>query len=127
MVEPKSKVYHVGGATLNSESPFKTYLNFRNNLYMLFKNLPTISLLSVIPVRLPLDGVAAFTFLKKKKGLRHFFAIGKAHFAFYIAIPKLIAKRKEINQRKSLRGKIKKTILLEYKIKNIKYFSDLQI
>jgi len=127
MAEPKSTVYHVGGATLNTESPFKTYLNFRNNLYMLFKNLPITSLLSVITIRLPLDGIAAFTFLKKKKGLQHFFAIGKAHFAFYIAIPKLIAKRKEINQRKNLKGKIKQSILLKYKLKNIKHFSDLKI
>ena len=96
MAEPNSTVYHVGGATLNTESPFKTYLNFRNNLYMLFKNLPITSLLSVIPIRLQLDGIAAFTFLKKEKGIQHFFAIGKAHFAFYIAIPKLIAKRGEL-------------------------------
>lgn len=127
MAEPNSTVYHVGGATLNTESPFKTYLNFRNNLYMLFKNLPITSLLSVIPIRLQLDGIAAFTFLKKEKGIQHFFAIGKAHFAFYIAIPKLIAKRKEINQRRNLKGKIKQSILLKYKIKNIKHFSDLQI
>ena len=43
-VEPKSLVYHVGGGTLNVGSPFKTHLNFRNNLYMLFKNLPLSSL-----------------------------------------------------------------------------------
>ena len=39
MCDPKSSVYHVGGGTLNSESPFKTYLNYRNNLLMLYKNL----------------------------------------------------------------------------------------
>lgn len=58
MVEPKSVVYHVGGGTLNAGSPFKTHLNFRNNLFMLFKNLPTSSLFTIIPMRLVLDGVA---------------------------------------------------------------------
>ena len=67
MVEPKSVVYHVGGGTLDAGSPLKTYLNFRNNLQMLFKNLPINSLLRIIPIRLILDGIAALTYLKKKK------------------------------------------------------------
>ena len=58
MVQPKSVVYHVGGGTLNAGSPFKTHLNFRNNLFMLFKNLPISSLFTTIPMRLVLDGVA---------------------------------------------------------------------
>jgi len=64
MVQPKSIVFHVGGGTLNSGSPFKTHLNFRNNLFMLFKNLPASSLFTTIPIRLVLDGVAALTFFK---------------------------------------------------------------
>ena len=63
MVEPESKVLHIGGATLEKSSPKKTYLNFRNNLYMLFKNLKLNQLLFIIPIRLILDGIAAFTFL----------------------------------------------------------------
>ena len=98
MVQPKSVVYHVGGGTLNAGSPFKTHLNFRNNLFMLFKNLPTFSLFTTIPTRLLLDGVAALTFLNKPKGLKHVLAIAKAHFTFYFEIPKLIAKRQKINQ-----------------------------
>lgn len=61
----ESKVYHVGGATLKKENPRKTYLNFRNNLLMLYKNLPDSELHSVMRVRTLLDYVAAFAFLVK--------------------------------------------------------------
>jgi hypothetical protein len=125
MVEPKSVVYHVGGGTLDAGSPFKTYLNFRNNLKMLFKNLPLPSLFMVIPMRLLLDGVAAFTFLNKPKGIHHLFAIIKAHFTFYLAIPGLIAKRQKITQKNKLAGKMGKSILVKNKLKRIKKFSDL--
>jgi GT2 family glycosyltransferase len=125
MIEPKSKVYHVGGGTLNAGSAFKTHLNFRNNLCMLFKNLPFASLLFLIPFRLLLDTVAAITFLKQENGLSHFFAIVKAHFSFYFAIPKLIAKRKKINQKNNLVGQVNWSILFRNKIKGIKRFSDL--
>jgi hypothetical protein len=125
MVQPKSVVYHVGGGTLDTGSPFKTHLNFRNNLKMLFKNLPLPSLFLVIPMRLLLDAVAALTFLKQENGLSHFFAIAKAHFAFYFAIPKLMAKRQKINQKNNLAGKMEKSILVKNKLKGIKNFSDL--
>lgn len=60
---PQSRVYHVGGATLNKENPRKTYLNFRNNLLMLYKNLPKGELVFVLTVRAVLDYVAVFSFL----------------------------------------------------------------
>ena len=125
MVEPNSVVYHVGGGTLDAGSPFKTYLNFRNNLFMLFKNLPLPSLFMVIPMRLLLDGVAALTFLNKPKGIHHLFAIMKAHFTFYFAIPSLIAKRQKITQKNNLVGKITKSILLKNKLQGIKNISEL--
>lgn len=125
MVEPKSVVYHVGGGTLNAGSPFKTHLNFRNNLFMLFKNSTTSSLFTTIPTRLVLDGVAALTFLNKENGLQHVIAIAKAHFIFYFEIPKLIAKRQKINQKNNLIGKVDWSILLQNKIKGIKRFSEL--
>ena len=62
---PESRVYHVGGATLKRENPHKTYLNFRNNLLMLYKNLPESEMTSVMRVRSLLDYVAAFVFLVK--------------------------------------------------------------
>lgn len=60
---PQSKVYHVGGATLKKENPRKTFLNFRNNLVMLYKNLPAEELNKVMRIRACLDYVAAFNFL----------------------------------------------------------------
>jgi GT2 family glycosyltransferase len=57
---PQSCVYHVGGATLNKSNPRKTYLNFRNNLLMLYKNLPENEFRHVMFVRALLDYVAAF-------------------------------------------------------------------
>ena len=125
MVQPKSEVYHVGGATLNTESPFKTHLNFRNNLIMLFKNLPIQSLLVVIPIRLILDAVAAITFLDKPNGISHLLAIAKAHFSFYIRIPKLMIKRKEISQKSNLEGKMNWSILIKNKLNGITSFSNL--
>ena len=125
MVEPKSVVYHVGGGTLNAGSPLKTHLNFRNNLFMLFKNLPTSSLFTTIPMRLVLDGVATLTFLNKGKGLEHVLAIAKAHFSFYFAIPNLISKRQKINQKNSLVGKMNWSILVKNKMYGIKRFSEL--
>ena len=125
MVQPKSVVYHVGGGTLNTGSPFKTHLNFRNNLFMLFKNLPTFSLFITIPTRLVLDGIAVLTFLNKEKGLQHVLAIAKAHFIFYFEIPKLMVKRQKIIQRSSLIGKINLSILVNNKLKGVNKFSDL--
>lgn len=59
---PASTVYHVGGATLSVGNPRKSYLNFRNNLLMLYKNLPADELCRVMAVRCVLDYVAAFRF-----------------------------------------------------------------
>ena len=69
MYIPQSRVYHVGGATLNKDNPRKTFLNFRNNLLMLYKNLPEAELTSVMCVRGWLDLLAACVFfLKGERG-----------------------------------------------------------
>lgn len=77
---PESVVYHVGAATLK-ESPRKTFLNFRNNLLMLYKNLPENDLKPVMFVRCLLDYVAAFRFLLRFD-LGHFSAVLKARREF---------------------------------------------
>ncbi|MCU7613819.1 glycosyltransferase family 2 protein [Chryseobacterium sp. GMJ5] len=82
----KSTVYHVGGGTLNKQSPQKTYLNIRNNLLMLLKNLPFSSIFWVIIARMILDGLAAFYFAYKY-GFSHFWAVLRAHYGFYMQIP----------------------------------------
>jgi GT2 family glycosyltransferase len=81
-VQPESTVFHLGGATLQMDSPRKTFLNFRNNLSILVKNLPHHQAMALVFVRLILDGVAGFKFLFEGKP-KHTFAIIKAHFAFY--------------------------------------------
>ncbi len=60
---PQSRVFHLGGGTLPKSNPMKTYLNFRNNLTMLYKNLPAKRLAWVMFVRLWLDYIAAFKFI----------------------------------------------------------------
>jgi GT2 family glycosyltransferase len=78
----QSVIYHVGGATLDGQNPQKTFLNFRNSLRMLVKNLPQRKIFTVIFVRLLLDGIAGIQFLFKGKP-EHMLAIVKAHFSFY--------------------------------------------
>lgn len=92
-----STVYHVGGATLDSGSPKKTFLNFRNSLFMLTKNLPSKNLLSILFIRLLLDGIASIRFLTQGK-FKLIIAVLKAHFSFYIGFRKHLKKRKEINK-----------------------------
>lgn len=87
-----SVVYHVGGATLNEANPKKTYLNFRNSLLMLTKNLPKYTLLKVIFMRLILDGLAGIQFITQGK-ITHCLAIIHAHFGFYKRVFKYLAKR----------------------------------
>ncbi len=90
-----SIVYHVGGATLKEGSTQKTFLNFRNNLLMLLKNLPSNKIFVVLFIRLFLDGIAGIKFLLEAKPL-HTFAIIRAHFSMYGKIPKMLKKRKII-------------------------------
>ena len=89
---PTSVVYHVGGATLNEANPMKTFLNFRNSLLMLTKNLPKEKLVPIIFIRLCLDGLAGVQFLFQGK-FKHTFAILKAHFYYYHLIGRNLKKR----------------------------------
>lgn len=93
---PASVIYHVGGGSLPQGNARKTYLNFRNNLMMMFKNLPLGALLIKMPFRLFLDWVAALYALLKNKNFIDTGAIIKAQFSFYGALPQLIKKRRLI-------------------------------
>lgn len=77
-----STVYHVGGGTLPKNNPRKTYLNFRNNLLMLYKNLPADLFLKVIIARTILDSLAAIIFLFRN-GKADFTAVFEAHRDFH--------------------------------------------
>lgn len=87
-----SLVFHVGGATLQQGNPRKTYLNFRNSLFMLLKNLPFGKLLPVIFCRLVLDGIAGIQFVLQGK-ITQCMAIVNAHFSFYGSFSKFYKKR----------------------------------
>lgn len=93
----ESTVYHVGGATLQKANPQKTYLNFRNSLFMLLKNLPSNKMFSVIFTRMLLDGMAGIRFLIHGN-FSHFAAIIKAHFAFYKMITTNLKKRTKLHK-----------------------------
>tara|TARA_Y100000815_G_C13344924_1_gene501660 strand:- start:299 stop:1321 length:1023 start_codon:yes stop_codon:yes gene_type:complete len=88
-----SKVYHVGGATLQTMNPKKTFYNFRNSLFSLLKNVTGFKAYARIFKRMLLDGVAAFQFLLQGRP-GHFFAILKAHMSFYTHFNTLKKQRK---------------------------------
>lgn len=114
----KSVVYHVGGATLNEGNPKKTFLNFRNSLLMLLKNLPKNKLFSIIFLRLVLDGIAGIKFIFQGK-FKHCFAIIKAHFHFYHLISKNLKKRNSIQKENYFHAK---SIVYSYFVKGGKVF-----
>ncbi|MCK5136139.1 MAG: glycosyltransferase family 2 protein [Bacteroidales bacterium] len=79
---PQSTVYHVGGGTLPKGNPMKTFLNFRNNLLLLYKNLPPWQGRRIIFIRMLLDGISAFRFLLQWSP-RDFMAVIRAHVAYF--------------------------------------------
>lgn len=117
----KSVVYHVGGATLDVANPRKTYLNFRNSLFMLLKNLPSGQLFYILFLRMVLDGVAAFKFLLQGK-IKHFLAVGKAHFSFYKKITHFYSKRGDMQLKNYFHTQ---SIVWSYFVKKTKKFLDL--
>lgn len=95
--QPKSVVFHLGGGTLSYGSPQKIYLNFRNNLFMLFKNLPKQQFKRIFLIRMILDGVAAVKFIAGFN-FREFWAVLKAHASFYRNLGQLVEKRREVQK-----------------------------
>lgn len=87
-----SAVYHVGGATLSEANSYKTFLNFRNSLYSLLKNLPANKVVLYIFIRMILDAVAGIRFTLQGRPI-HMVAIIKSHMSFYGNLKKMISKR----------------------------------
>jgi GT2 family glycosyltransferase len=114
----QSIVYHVGGATLNEGNPKKTFLNFRNSLLMLLKNLPKNKLYTILFMRLVLDGIAGIKFIFQGK-FKHCFAIIKAHFHFYHLISKNLNKRNSVQKANYFHTK---SIVYSYFVKGGKIF-----
>lgn len=91
-----SHVFHLGGSTLTNMNPKKTYLNFRNSLFSITKNLPRKKALPIIFLRLLLDFVAAMRFIFQLRPM-HCFAILRAHLSFYRHFGSMYKKREKAN------------------------------
>ncbi len=118
LCRPKSVVYHVGGATLGYESPRKLYLNHRNNLLMIYKNMQGWRCFWTLWFRLNLDGLIGVSYLFSR-GWAGVGAVLKAHYHFYGMMGKM--KTYPIPQRKKPDRPF--MILLEYYLKGRKRFS----
>lgn len=123
----QSKVYHVGGGTLPKHNPKKTYLNFRNNLFLLYKNLPKQTFDRIMLYRKIFDTIAAFKFLFSN-GIKDSMAVLKAHKDFHSG-----KNRYDESATTLYRSDIQynnliypKSILFEYYLKGLKKFSELK-
>ncbi len=124
---PEVTVYHVGGGTLPNNTPRKLYFNYRNNLFILYKNLPDNILYKTIILRLVLDILSSFVYLFNLS-FTFSFSVIKAHLSFYGSFKKLKIKRKEI-KRESVKNNLNqiynKSILYNFFIRGKKCFSQL--
>lgn len=125
---PESKVYHVGGGTLPKNNPMKTYLNFRNNLTMLYKNLEADELQHVMRVRWWLDYVAAFKMLILDGHWGDFTAVFKARKAFRKWKKDFDSDRQYLKQHRSVSNRqllSPYSVLWQYYGKGRHHFSEL--
>ncbi len=119
-------VFHYGGATLTMSSPRKTFYNFRNNLIMLYKNLPKKRLVPVFIMRFIYDFIAAFRFLLDS-GFLNFTAVFKAHLSFYKSLAYNKERRKKTKHTHAISCIYKKDIIMQYFFFKKKKFTDLDI
>ena len=117
-----SEVYHLGGSTLNSMNPKKTFLNFRNSLYSLVKNLPAQKIFPTVLLRLFLDGLAGLNFIFQGR-FGHSWAIIQAHFSFYNNFRTIYKKREKTYFTANYYAL--KSIVWAYYINHIKIFNNL--
>jgi len=118
-----SKVYHVGGATLNATNSKKTFYNFRNTLLMLLKNVKGPKVWYLLFIRMVLDGIAGIQFLLKGNW-KNTMAIIKAHFSFYKLVPTYLIKRKKNASR--LEYYSIKSVVWNYFIRKNRTFKELK-
>lgn len=124
---PQSTAYHLGGASLNYGNPRKTYLNFRNSLWMLYKNLPDSELRSVLTMRFILDIVAATKFFLTFNG-SHAWAILRANYAVYSTLSQWRNDRIKVQSSRrttTIPERTNYSILFKYYLKGAKTFDRL--
>ncbi len=119
----ESTVFHFGGATLQESNPQKTFLNFRNSLLNVVKNVPKKWFLFVIFSRLILDGIAGIKFIIELRPV-HTWAILKAHLSFYGNFFKFLGKRKKLIKKQNYN--IHTSIVWQYFVLGKKKFKDLE-
>ncbi len=122
-----SKVYHLGGGALPNNSAKKLYFNFRNNLFLLHKNLPVKRRFSIIFARLILDWLSAFVYLFSLK-FSFFASVTKAHFDFCRNRNKIIKNyiKIEKSEPKNINEIYNRSIVFDYFVKKNKKFTQLQ-
>ncbi len=121
----ESEVYHVGGGTLDAENPFKTYLNFRNNLVLLKKNLPFLRALVIIPIRICFDLMALIRFMCEGKR-KDAWAVSRAHQNFVLNLfQKSNTSIKSKYRNYNLSGMYKRSIVLDFFVRHKKHFTEL--
>lgn len=121
---PQSTIYHIGGGTLPKNNPKKTYLNFKNNMILLLKNLPGDKVVKVFAFRVSLDLIAALKFLFEGH-FADFVAVFKAYFVFYKSLNHNLKKRKQQPQNE-VSYIYKGSIVSEHYICRVKQFSKLK-
>ena len=123
---PAAEVYHVGGGTLAMNSPFKVYLNFRNNLMIMQKNLPFWEAVWGLSLRMCIDFIALLQFLLKGE-TKFASAVNKAHYQFIRNLRKTALKRgKTQTPYHKLTGVYPSSIVWAFFVKGIRYFSQLK-
>ena len=127
MVCPQSVVYHVGGGTLPVGNPRKTYLNFRNGLFLLCKNLHSSRLWQVLFIRFVMDGLAGIKFLTEFK-FREIGAILKAHLVFYSQLRYWLKKRKlSAPQTLKPENMYQRSMVFDFYLKGKRKFSETEL
>lgn len=123
---PDAEVYHVGGGTLDANNPYKVFLNFRNNLMIMQRNLPLAEAWLYIPIRFCIDFVAWLQFLVKGKP-KFAMAVSKAHYQFFKYSRRTAGKRSTVQIRWcNHTGVYHSSVVWSYFIKGTKYFSQLK-
>lgn len=124
---PQSEVYHVGGGTLPNNNPRKLFLNYRNNLYLLYKNLPKGRVARVLLFRMILDGASAAMYLLQGK-VSFFMAVPRAHIAFYSSIGNFTKKRKENLKLRTVHHHsemFRRSIIYSFFVRKVRKFANL--